>query len=74
MANEPTAYATSFTFGKRRYEKIAAREFALVHQEDLLPVPFNVGALEAAVESVGEKAQVTVTELGADSARYVLRW
>ena len=74
MANEPTAYATSFSFGKRRYEKIGAREFALVHEEDLLPVPFNVGALEAAVAAVGEKAQVTVAELGPDSARYVMRW
>ena len=74
MANEPTAYATSFSFGKRRYEKIAAREFALVHEEDLLPVPFNVGALEAAVEAVGEKVQISVTELGPESARYVLRW
>lgn len=74
MANEPTAYGMSFSFGKRRYEKVGPREFALIHEGDLLPVPFNVGALEAAVEAVGEKTTVTATELGPDAARYVQRW
>jgi len=57
IANEPTAYATSFSFGKRTFRRLGPREMVLTHTDDLLPVPYNMGALEAAMNSVGAKAQ-----------------
>lgn len=75
MANEPTAYATSFSFGKRTFRRIGPREMELTHAEDLLPVPFNVGALEAAMQAVGAKAlTVTPTPVSETECRYLMTW
>lgn len=75
MANEPTAYATSFSFGKRAFKRIGPREMELTHTEDLLPVPFNVGALEAAMNSVGAKAQqVKATPVSESHCVYTITW
>lgn len=75
MANEPTAYATSFSFGKRSFRRLGPREMELTHAEDLLPVPYNVGALEAAMNSVGAKAQhVKASPVAQGECRYIIVW
>ena len=75
MANAPTAYATSFSFGKRSFRRLGPREMELAHVEDLLPVPFNVGALEAAMRSVGATAQhVKPTPVSQSECRYLIVW
>lgn len=75
MANAPTAYATSFSFGKRSFRRLGPREMELTHVEDLLPVPFNVGALEAAMRSVGATAQhVKPTPVSQSECRYLIVW
>lgn len=74
MANEPTAYATSFTFGKRRYERSAPKEIRLHHDEDFLPVAFNVGALHGALTSISATGKVRAEGRGQDAATYFLTW
>lgn len=74
MANEPTAYATSFSFGKRKYEKTGERSLALTHREDYLPVPYNIGALEGALLAAKLEARIEADPLGQDAARYTLTW
>jgi uncharacterized protein (TIGR02265 family) len=75
MANEPTAYATSFSFGKRTYQRTGDRSLTLEHSADFLPIAYNLGALEGALEAVEAKAQkVVATPLATDAARYDITW
>lgn len=75
MANEPTAYATSFSFGKRKYERTGERLMVLTHTEDYLPSPYNVGALQGAFDAVEAKArEVVPSALGPDAVRYTITW
>jgi len=75
MANEPTAYATSFSFGKRTYKRTGERSLELTHAEDFLPAPYNVGALQGALDAVGAKARkVTFVPIDRDAARYDITW
>ena len=74
MANEPSAYATSFSFGQRSFERKGERELHLTHRDDYLPMSFNVGALHSALEAITASAAVTAEPLGEDAARYVLTW
>jgi uncharacterized protein (TIGR02265 family) len=74
MANEPTAYATSFSFGRRAYAKNGTRELTLTHADDFLPIDFNVGALKSALDAAKAPAKVVAHPEGRDGARYVLSW
>jgi uncharacterized protein (TIGR02265 family) len=74
MSNCPTAYATSFSFGKRKYERTSETSLTLSHEEDPLPTEYNVGALEGALQAAKLTAQIDVEHLGQDAARYTLSW
>jgi len=75
MANEPTAYATSFSFGKRKFKRVGEQSIQLTHAEDFLPVPYNLGALQGAMAAVGATAQqVLATHLVPDGATYEITW
>lgn len=75
MSNAPTAYATSFSFGKRKFERTSENTLTLTHEQDPLPHDYNVGALEGALEAANLSATtIEVEPLGQDAARYTLTW
>lgn len=74
MSNEPTAYATSFSFGKRTFARLGESALTLTHEADPLPAEYNVGALEGALEAAGLSAEIRAEPLAQDSVRYALTW
>jgi uncharacterized protein (TIGR02265 family) len=75
MANEPAAYKTTFSFGTRVFKRLGPKEVECLHSEDLLPMPFNKGALMTAMKAIEvPTAKVTAVAAGPWSARYVIGW
>lgn len=74
MSNCPTAYATSFSFGKRTFARTSETSLTLTHEQDPLPADYNLGALEGALEAARLTAQVRAEPLGLDAVRYTLSW
>ena len=75
MANEPTAYKTTFSFGTRVFKRNGPREVECLHSEDCLPMSFNKGALVTAMKAIEvPTAKVTAVTVGPWSARYTISW
>jgi uncharacterized protein (TIGR02265 family) len=74
LANAPTAYSTTVSYGQRKYNVLGDRRVSLHFKGDMQPVEFHQGTLEAALEGVGCPGKVEVRRIGLDEAEYIIEW
>ncbi len=75
IANAPSGYRATVSYGERTVEFLADRHARLVFKHDFLVPPFHCGVLTAAVEMLGGKnVRATGQATGLLEAVYDLAW
>lgn len=74
FSSAPTAYGTTVGYGQRTCTPLGERSVRLHFKEDMQPVEFHQGLLEAALRAVGVQGRVEARAVSLNESEYTISW